>query len=303
MIANITRGDYVKGMVMYNHSKTIDDKPNKATAVFLGTNAISDTFVNGIINSIVRQNKLNSDITKPNIHISLNFHKDDVLNNATIYQIAADYMDDMGYGEQPYAVYRHFDTDHPHVHIVSSQINTDGDFIKDNFLFRRSYKTTRELEEKYNITKAVGSRSTLENSIQQNISNYFTHNNVPLLPLLDNIITKVLEQKPTSLQQFDYLLKTFQVIREERSITQKGHVFKLLPLDQIEQETFNSFHYGISGREIDFNFSYPAIIKTIELNKLGKDKLLRMVQGKVYSVIDTIKIQYSQSVGQFKCIT
>lgn len=34
-------------------------------------------------------------------------------------------MEEMGYKDQPYAIYRHFDKEHPHVHIVSSQINSE----------------------------------------------------------------------------------------------------------------------------------------------------------------------------------
>ncbi len=58
-------------------------------------------------------------------------------------------MKTLGYENQPFAVYRHFDKEHPHIHIVSSQINSDGNKISDSYLYgRKSQRITRELEKK-----------------------------------------------------------------------------------------------------------------------------------------------------------
>lgn len=299
MIANITTGEYTKGMILYNHNKTVSDGKKPTEAILLGTNAISNTNPNYIINTLIRQNLLNENISKPNLHISLNFHKKDILDNNEIFNIAKDYMKEMGYGDQPFAVYRHFDTGHPHIHIASTQIDINGNFIKDSHLFRKSYRVSRELEEKYNITKAVGHRSTIKNSIGDQIKSYLEDQKGQLLPVLDSIIQKALKNKPTSLKEFEYGLKQYQVIREQRSRTTEGHIFKLLPLDLLEEPNYHSKHSGIPGREIDTNYSLPAILKTIELNKKGKNQLLKNVQGRVYSIYNNI----SESIDLITFIT
>ena len=288
MIANITTGSYTKGMVLYNNDKTIN-KTNKPSALFLGTNAIYKQKSEDIISAINRQNNLNRSVSKPNIHISLNFHKQDLLSNMDIYQIANDYMEQLGYGEQPYAVYRHFDTDHPHVHIVSSQIDINGKFINDSYLYRRSQRLTRELEIKYDITKAVDHHTvSSSNNIDSQINDYLKNSKGGLLPLLTNIINQALNKKPTSFKQLDYYLKKHNVVREEYSNTTKGHIFKIIPIDKIEQTDKHSMHKGISGFEIDSNYSFPAINRIILLNKEHKEKLLKNIQGRIFNIYNII---------------
>ena len=53
-------------------------------------------------------------------------------------ELAEKYMDKMGYGQQPFIVYRHNDTCNTHVHIVSVCIDDDGRKIKDSYEHRRS---------------------------------------------------------------------------------------------------------------------------------------------------------------------
>ena len=68
---------------------------------------------------------------KPVIHISLNPHPDDVLTDEQLTAIGQEYMEKMGYGNQPYIIYRHEDIGRPHIHIVSLRIDEQGKKIKD----------------------------------------------------------------------------------------------------------------------------------------------------------------------------
>ncbi|WP_244436760.1 relaxase/mobilization nuclease domain-containing protein [Bacteroides reticulotermitis] len=54
---------------------------------------------------------------KPVIHVSLNPHPDDVLTDEQLAAIGQEYMEKMGYGNQPYIIYRHEDIGRPHIHI------------------------------------------------------------------------------------------------------------------------------------------------------------------------------------------
>ncbi len=97
MIANISTGNYCRGMVKYNDNKTQSDDKKSKEALLLGVENIPKNDVETIIAKIDSQNKLNKNVSKPNIHISLSFHKNDVLNNNEIYQIGLDYMKNLGY--------------------------------------------------------------------------------------------------------------------------------------------------------------------------------------------------------------
>ncbi len=293
MIAKISTGSCVTGMVNYNHSKLSQIKNEQQKGILLGTNNIhSDAFI-AIVAAISNANSRNNNVSKPNIHISLSFHKDDILDNETIYKIAEDYLKDLGYSEQPYAVYRHFDKEHPHLHIVSSQISMDGKKINDSYIKRRSYKITRQLEEKYQITKAVGKNEIFDKKdLSKAINEHLEEGKHSLFAIMKRILSDVLEKKPTDEKQFDRLLEEFQLIRTiiyNEDNTPKGHYFDLRPIEYINDEIdYLKESHRIQGSELDPIFSFQNIQNILLNNKIEKEKLLRNMMGRVYFVINPI---------------
>ena len=84
-------------------------------------------------------------------------------------------MEALGYGNQPYIVFKHNDIAREHIHIVSLRVDFDGNKINDKFEGRRSKKITNALEKKYNLipSSKVSERTTTEtpkvNVVQGNI--------------------------------------------------------------------------------------------------------------------------------------
>ncbi len=76
-----------------------------------------------------RLNTLNDRASAKTIHVSLNFDPSEKLGDEKLSEIAQIYMDKIGFGQQPYLVYKHSDAGHPHIHIVSSTIKQDGSRI------------------------------------------------------------------------------------------------------------------------------------------------------------------------------
>src|ERR1035437_4172134 len=68
----------------------------------------------------------NQKTEKPILHISLNPDPKDVLTDDQYSAIAQEYMQKLGYGDQPYIVYKHEDIDRHHLHIVSVRVDEDG---------------------------------------------------------------------------------------------------------------------------------------------------------------------------------
>ena len=91
---------------------------------------------------------------KPILHISINPHPEDVLTDQQLADIAREYMQKLGYGDQPYLVYEHTDIDRHHIHIVGLRVDENGKPLNDRFEHRRSKQITRELERKYNLHPA-----------------------------------------------------------------------------------------------------------------------------------------------------
>jgi len=87
-------------------------------------------------------------------HISLNLPHGENINDKTFLKISTEYMENMGYGAQPYIVVRHNDTEHQHVHIVTTNVKDDGQVLGIYNSHRRSMATRQHLEKKYGLTSA-----------------------------------------------------------------------------------------------------------------------------------------------------
>ena len=95
---------------------------------------------------------------KPILHISLNPSPEDRLTDAGFAALAADYMEKIGYGDQPYLVFMHEDTGRRHIHIVSICVDETGRKISDAYEWRRSMQACRELEQKYGLKQVADER-------------------------------------------------------------------------------------------------------------------------------------------------
>ena len=104
---------------------------------------------------------------KPVIHISLNPHPDDVLTDTELQDIAREYLEKLGYGEQPYMIYKHEDIDRHHVHIVTVNVDETGRRLNQDYLYRRSERIRKELEEKYGLHPAERRNARLDNPLHR----------------------------------------------------------------------------------------------------------------------------------------
>jgi hypothetical protein len=107
------------------------------------------------LESFRRLNELNERATTKTIHISLNFDPSEKLSDVRLTELANAYMEKIGFGEQPFLVYKHEDAGHPHIHIVSNTIRHNGSRINTHNLGRnQSEKARKELEQLFGLVKA-----------------------------------------------------------------------------------------------------------------------------------------------------
>ena len=154
MVAKISIGSSLYGALSYNGMKM-----NRDEGRVLGANKIilpadgNIDIARMVENFNLFMPKMGR-TKKPVLHISLNPHPDDKLTEQQYEILAREYLDKLGFGEQPYIIYKHMDIDRHHIHIVTVNVNEQGKRLNQDFLFRRSKKITTELEEKYNLHKA-----------------------------------------------------------------------------------------------------------------------------------------------------
>jgi len=155
MIAKIGRGSKIYGALLYNHSKVFQDNGK-----ILHMNNMLETpdgnYTTGqLLASFVPNLAANKNTEKTAIHISLNPDPRDIVSDEDFINIANEYMTKMGYGNQPYVVFKHNDIDRTHIHIVSTTVDENGIKISDVFEKKRSMEICRQIEKKHHLTPAV----------------------------------------------------------------------------------------------------------------------------------------------------
>lgn len=98
-------------------------------------------------------------------HISLSLPHGEHLDNKTFYKISEEYMESMGYGEQPYVVVRHTDTKHQHVHIVTTNVKEDGKVLGIFNSYRRNIAAHQHLEKKYSLSPSPSPKTKEERQL------------------------------------------------------------------------------------------------------------------------------------------
>jgi len=89
-------------------------------------------------------------------------------------------MEHLGYGSQPYFVYKHADIDRVHFHIVSTRIDRHtGKKIKDNYEKDKVQTFIKEMEQTYKLTNDIPTEkinlkfTAYSKNLKQNLENLF----------------------------------------------------------------------------------------------------------------------------------
>lgn len=145
----------------------------------------------------------NARVKKKGLHISLNPTVADLvkLGDTGIRSEIGNLMDHLGYGNQPFFVFKHTDLDRTHFHIVSTRIDCQtGKKIKDTYEKEKVQRFIKSIEQKYDLTKernqaqsnlkfSAGSRN-----LKQNLESLFYQ-----LNQIDSVSNKQLYNKSLEL--------------------------------------------------------------------------------------------------------
>ena len=156
MVGRITKGASIRGVLEYNAGKV---RNGEATVLYgnlvLGDCEQSDTFDMRRALLSFQPYLDTRKIKDPVFHVSLNPDITDCLTDAQLTEIAREYMERMGFGDQPYIVYRHNDIGREHLHVVSVRVDETGRAISDSYEHERSMAVCRELEQQFSLTPAT----------------------------------------------------------------------------------------------------------------------------------------------------
>jgi hypothetical protein len=156
MIARISSGKTPGGAVYYNEQKV---KTGEATRLAIRNFEGLDVPLHqltglAIAGGLTDRTALNTRIRNPTFHVSLALGKGERVAPEDLVAIADQYMQGMGYSRQPYAIYQHHDTEHPHIHVVTVRIDERGRKISDQYEREKSNRLRQGIEKAFGLQVA-----------------------------------------------------------------------------------------------------------------------------------------------------
>jgi hypothetical protein len=211
MVCKVRSGKNIKGALNYNENKV-----KEGVAECIGAaNFVGEPQHLRFFDKLARLEQFiekNARAKTNCVHISLNFDVSEKLNQNKLNEIAANYMDKIGFADQPYLVYQHNDAAHPHLHIVTTNIQEDGKRISIHNLGKNQSETARkEIEDEYGLVKAG---STPKQELHTNL-NKAVYGESETKRAIDNIVGEVMKRyKFSSLTELNAVLRQYNVIAD-----------------------------------------------------------------------------------------
>lgn len=215
MVAKIISGKSIRGMLHYNENKVSESKAQLLLASGFATD-VTQMSLHQKLQRFQHLTMLTDKVKTNAIHISLNFDSQDKLSNEQLQQITILYMEKIGFGDQPYLVYKHNDAAHPHLHIATTNIKSDGKRIDIHDIGRKLSEPARKgLEIEFNLIKAEGRRLSNPLEIKPVDLAKVDYGKNPTKRAITNIVNSVVSTyKFTSLAEMNAVLKQFNVIAD-----------------------------------------------------------------------------------------
>ena len=215
-------------------------------------------------------------------HCSLNPHPDEKLSNEQLTQIAKEYMEALGYGNQPYIVFKHNDIAREHIHIVSLRIDGEGKKINDKFEKRRSKQITDALERKYSLIPS----SKVTDREMKEVSKIDTTKGNIKEQVAETVLSVLKHYEFCSLGELNAILSVYNLAVEEvktefRRKKYDGLVY--VPTDDKGDKVSTPIHASDIGRGV----GYTAVQNRMQKSKQNVKLLIPTVRNKVLQTMCT----------------
>ena len=197
-------------------------------------------------------------------HCSLNPHPDEKLSDKALSRIAAKYMEALGYGAQPYIVFRHNDIPRAHIHIVSLRVDSEGRKINDRFERQRSKRITDALERKYGLIPSGHSQKKAGFSVKPSAVDIDAGDiKRQVAAAVEHVLGRYAFQ---SVGEMNLLLARFRVTAEEVKTERKGRPFDGIVYAATDADG-HKICTPIKASEIGRQVSYAALRRHFEQSK------------------------------------
>jgi len=246
MMAKIVKGSDFKGVVEYILDKNKGTQLVMYEGLFIENNET-------IAMSFNAQSRMNDKVTKPVGHIALNFSKEDEprLTNRLMAGIALEYMERMGIRNTQFFIARHFDKEHPHVHIAFNRIDNNGNTISDRNERLRSTRICKELTQKSGLHMANGKDNVKRERLKEPDRTKYE-------------LYDILKKEVGRCGNWNVLVANMKRQDVEVHFKHKGQT------DEIQGVVFTKNGYHFNGSKVDRRFSYSKIDAALQRNRYNE---------------------------------
>ena len=215
-------------------------------------------------------------------HCSLNPHPNEKLSDEQLVQIAKEYMEALGYGKQPYIVFKHSDISREHIHIVSLRVDSRGQKINDRFEKRRSKKITDALEKRFGL---IPSSKVADKAVEETPQIDTTQGNIK--EQVASALRMVLKHyRFCSLGELNAILSKYNLAVEEVKTEFRGKKYDGLVYVPTDDKG-GKISTPINASDIGRGVGYTAVLNKMQKSKQAVKPLVPTIRGKVLQTMRT----------------
>ena len=281
MIAKISATENLGGALGYNFKKVEKGEASILLAHGLYQNKEEHYTMAEVFADMQALIPENCRTKKTVFHCSLNPHPDEKLSDERLTQIAKEYMEALGYGKQPYIVFKHNDIAREHIHIVSLRVDSEGKKINDKFEKRRSKQITDALERKFAL---IPSSKVTDKAMKETPKVNIGKGNIK--EQVASVVRTVLKHyRFCSLGELNAVLNKYNLATEEVKTEFRGKKYDGLvyvPTDDKGDKVSSPIHASDIGRGV----GYTAVQNRMQKSKQAIKPLISIIR---YRVLQTMR--------------
>ena len=281
MIAKISSTENLGGALGYNFKKVEKGEASILLAAELYQDREGRYTMEDVIADMEALIPPKSRTKKAVFHCSLNPHPDEKLSDELLVQIAREYMEALGYGKQPYIVFKHNDIAREHIHIVSLRVDSRGQKINDKFEKRRSKKITDALEKRFSL---IPSSKVANKAVEETPKVDIGKGNIK--EQVSNVVRMVMKHYHfCSLGELNAILSVYNLAVEEVKTEFRGKKYDGLiyvPTDGKGDKVSSPIHASDIGRGV----GYTAVQNKMQKSKQAIKPLRSIIR---YRVLQTMR--------------
>ena len=282
MIAKISATENLGGALGYNFKKVEKGEANILLAAELYQSKEGRYTMEDVLADMEALIPKNCRTKKTVFHCSLNPHPDEKLSDERLTQIAKEYMEALGYGNQPYIVFKHNDIAREHIHIVSLRIDGEGKKINDKFEKRRSKQITDALERKYSLIPS----SKVTDREMKEVSKIDTTKGNIKEQVAETLLSVLKHYEFCSLGELNAILSVYNLAVEEVKTEFRGKKYDGLVYVPTDGKG-NKVSTPINASDIGRGVGYTAVQNRMQKSKQAIKPLIPTIRNKVLQAMRT----------------